>query len=142
MLPSGCPRSRLGPRGGYSTIEKHQLSLRSAGGSRIMRDHHDRVTLPVQLVEEVEHSLAAFRVEVAGRFVGKDHRWLVGQRAGERHALLLASAHFMRLVVKPVAKPNPLQQGSGSLPLFHNRHASEVERDSGRSPEPSDTARG
>jgi hypothetical protein len=42
------------------------------GYVRIMRDqYHSKLTLPVQVAEQVEHPLSAGRIEVSGRFVGQ-----------------------------------------------------------------------
>ena len=57
-----------------------------------MRDHDNGVTLPVQLVQEVEHSHSAFRVEVAGRFVGENYAGLLATvRASARAAVVRCS---------------------------------------------------
>ena len=81
------------------------------GDSRVVRDEDDReAVLEVELAEEIENLLARLRVEVAGRLIGDQKRAPVDQRAGDRDALLLAARELCRLVIEPVAQPDPLEE--------------------------------
>ena len=71
--------------------------------------------VPPRAVERAEdaHDLGAgVAVEVAGRLVGQDERRARDQRPGDRDALLLAAGELGRLVVEPVAEPDPLERGA------------------------------
>ena len=70
--PSGCPGWRQGRSGGHSAIAQHELPLGTLRGGRVMRHHDDRAAISMQFIQEIEHSLPAFVVEVPGRLVGQD----------------------------------------------------------------------
>ena len=63
-------------------------------------------------LEEFEHLLARAGIEIAGRLVGQNDGWVVGQRSCEGHPLLLADAQFARLVV---ACGRPGRRGPSSV---------------------------
>ena len=63
--------------------------------------------------EEREDLVARLAVEVAGGLVGEDDRRVLQERAGDRHALLLAAREARRLVAHPVAEPHLAQEGFG-----------------------------
>ena len=63
----------------------------------VVGDHDDgQPSLRVQLEEDVEDRPAGLRIEVAGGFVREDETRLRDQRAGDRHALLLAAGKLGR----------------------------------------------
>jgi len=60
-------------------------------------DHDDgEPPLRVQLEEDTEDRPTRFRIEVAGGLVREDETRLRDQRAGDRHALLLAAGQLGR----------------------------------------------
>ena len=62
------------------------------GDGRVVRHQDDgEPVLAVELAEEVENLLSRLRVEVAGRLIGDQEGAAVDERAGDRHALLLAA---------------------------------------------------
>ena len=63
-----------------------------------------------QRLEQPEHLLGGLRVEVAGGLVGDEDRRVVGERAGDRHALLLAAGRARRAACGLVGHPDLLQQ--------------------------------
>jgi hypothetical protein len=70
----------------------------------VVRDEEDR-RLPVLADQQHEllHLLAGLRVERAERLVHQQHRRLVGERAGDRHALLHAARQLARIRVRKSA---------------------------------------
>ena len=62
------------------------------------------------LGEQFHHLPAAMTVEGGGRFVGQDDARLVGQCAGDGHALLLSAREHRRQVVGPVANAEIVHQ--------------------------------
>ena len=66
--------------------------------------------MPVQGDQEVEHARAIRRIQVPGRFVGEEVLRSIRERAGDRHALLLASGELRRVVVRPVAETDLVDQ--------------------------------
>ena len=81
------------------------------GGDRVVRDHDDRLAELVDRAPQQPEDLGrGRRVEVAGRLVGEDHRGLGGERAGHRHALLLAAGQLGRPVSAAVGERHRLEQ--------------------------------
>ena len=56
------------------------------------------------------------RVQVARRFVGEHDRRIVGERAGERDALLLAARQLRGIVMRAAGQSDFLEQRRGALP--------------------------
>jgi hypothetical protein len=63
------------------------------------------VALAGQFVEQRHDLGAAVAVEGAGGFVGEDDMAAVHQRAGDRHALLLAAGQLVRRLPVRSARP-------------------------------------
>ena len=61
------------------------------GDVRFMRDQDDRVSLPVQVLEEHHDLFAGLGVQVSGRLIGQDDRGAVRQRARQRQPLTLSA---------------------------------------------------
>ena len=64
----------------------------------------------IVLAQEREHGAAGAGVERAGRLVGEDHVGLADERAGDRHALLLAARQLRRAVAGAVAEADALER--------------------------------
>src|SRR5262245_840714 len=67
------------------------LPLRKRGDGKIVRDDHDRVSLPVELGEELEYFVAGLGIESARGLVGQQKRRPIGQGAGDRDSLPLTA---------------------------------------------------
>ena len=66
--------------------------------ARGVRDHQERRTGLGHERKELLHHLVRCRlVEVAGRLVREDQLWPRRERAGDRHALLLAARQLLRI---------------------------------------------
>ena len=72
------------------------LALRHAGDREIVRDDDDRVTLTVQVDEELEDLVAGLGIQRARGLVGQEQRRAVGQRPGDRDALPLPARERIR----------------------------------------------
>ena len=55
-----------------------------------MGDDHHGGAVRLDAIEQLGDVLAVGAIEFAGRFVGQQQTRMVGQRAGDRHALRLA----------------------------------------------------
>ena len=53
---------------------------------------------------------------MGGRLVGQHQGWVLDQRPGDGHPLLLAAGHLVGSVVAPLAQPHLVQEGVGPLP--------------------------
>jgi hypothetical protein len=60
---------------------------------------------------------AAARVEIAGRFIGQEHRRLVDQRAGDGDALLLATGKLIGIMVGAVSESDDFERAHRLLAL-------------------------
>ena len=88
---------------------RNRTSSACAAAVGIVGDHHDGLTHRVDgVAQEAEDLGARSRVEVAGRFVGEQHRGPARERACDRDALLLTARQLRRAVVQPVAEPDGL----------------------------------
>ena len=89
------------------------------GKSLVVGCHQRSAALAADEVEELtEHRVGGVLVEVAGRLVGEHQRRLVGERAGDRNALLLTAGELGRTMVQTLSQserakqlPRPLMRG-------------------------------
>ena len=71
------------------------------------------IVTPISLVDraqQVEDLVRGGRVELAGGFVGEQNGRLVGERDGDRDALLLAARQAVRPVVGTFGQADSLEQ--------------------------------
>ena len=88
-------------RGDRAAVAKHQPRVGQRGELGIVRHQHQRGAAGAPDVEQQVHDVAAGRrVEVAGRLVGQHDRRIVGERARDRDALLLAARELRRIVMR------------------------------------------
>src|SRR2546423_15043857 len=99
---AGTARSRLRPCSsdrclalGAGYLETAVAHTERASGSlrdlRVVGDENDRLPVFVHAHKQLDDDLPDFCVEVAGRLVGPDHRWLMNQSPSHRDTLLLAA---------------------------------------------------
>ena len=74
-----------------------------------MSDGHERESLAVQALEEVEDVAARRGVEVAGRLVGEDHRRVGDQRAGDGDALALTARQRVGSAIGQRREPDAVE---------------------------------
>ena len=60
--------------------------------------------------QQIEHVAPVRAIEIAGRLVGEDQRRIVGQRARDRNALLLAARELRRIVMAAIVQPDFVEQ--------------------------------
>ena len=48
----------------------------------------------MESMEQLHHVLARGRIQVAGRFIGQQNRWVTGKGSRHRHSLLLAAGQL------------------------------------------------
>ncbi len=80
----------------------------------IVGHHQHRFALLNQALEQRHHRLGRAGIEVAGRLIGDDQGWVIGQGARNRHALLLAAGKVRRELIGLVADLYFLQQRHGT----------------------------
>ena len=81
---------------------------------RVVGHQHQRHAAFPGLAEQEVGDLPAGRlVEIAGRLVGDQHQRIGRQRAGNRHALLLAAGQLAGIVGDAVAEPDRLELARG-----------------------------
>ncbi|KAG1249133.1 hypothetical protein G6F68_013501 [Rhizopus microsporus] len=88
-----------------------------------MGHDHQRGAGAGQFLDHAEHFGHQFRVQRRGRLVEQQHFRLQGQRAGNRHALLLAARQLAREGIGLVGQAHPRQQRARLLLGLRARHA-------------------
>ena len=79
--------------------------MRDAGDLAVVgHDDHRGARKVGLLVQQLEDLHAGAEVELAGRLVGQQDRVAGGERARDRHALLLAARQLVREMVEPAAR--------------------------------------
>src|SRR3954469_25726662 len=77
-----------------AAVEEMDAAIGVAGVPRVVRDHRDRRTGAVQLLEQLHDRLAVLRVEISGGLVGQENGGLSGHRPGHGDALLLTAGQL------------------------------------------------
>ncbi len=75
--------------------------------------HQRGAVLLIEGKQQVADVLAGVTVEIAGWLVGKQHRRLTGEGAGNRHPLLLTAGQLPWVVAQPLAQTYSFKQGAG-----------------------------
>ena len=104
-LPHGLLNAVAALRLHYSSRPSCSRTTRSIlrGDALVVGRDQRRAALAADQVEELgEDDVGGMLVEVAGRLVGEHQRRLVGERAGDRDALLLAARQLRRAMVEPL----------------------------------------
>ena len=86
----------------------HAVGIRGHLG--IVRHQDDRDPFGIEGLEHLQDFDTGVRIQVAGGLVGQEQRRTVHQRPRNSHPLLLSAGHLRRLVVQPVAQPDPVQE--------------------------------
>src|ERR1041385_4858088 len=83
---------------------------RDRGNLRIVRDQRDRPALLAQLAEQIQNRFTRVRVEISGRFVGKNDFGFIHESARNRHPLLLSAGQLVRTMFAAVLQVHELQR--------------------------------
>src|ERR1051326_2419599 len=75
----------------------------------VVRDHHDGGAGVVDPGEQPNDLDGCVRVQVSGRLIGQQDQWTVHERAGDRHALLLAAGQLVGVAVLLAAEADQLE---------------------------------
>lgn len=75
--------------------------------------HHGLAVVAVDIGEDVHHLARRLRVERGDRFVGENHLGLLGQGAGDGHALLLAAGKGRGALPGEIGQADPRQRFQG-----------------------------
>ena len=83
------------------------------GRARVVGDHHERAPAGVDgVAQQRQHLAPGAQVERAGRLVGEQDLGLADQRAGDRHALLLAARELRRAMAGAIGQPDRGQRAA------------------------------
>ena len=93
-----------------SEVDLRRPAAHLAGEAHLVGDDDHRHAGGGELLHDVEHVADHLGVERRGRFVEQHHLGVHAQRAGDRHALLLAAGQPRRVLVGLVGETDPLQQ--------------------------------
>ncbi|CAN5295049.1 hypothetical protein BH23CHL9_BH23CHL9_07060 [soil metagenome] len=85
------------------TVAHDEDAIGVGGRPRIMGDEHDGLAQSIGRVpQQVKDFRSGRLVEVAVRLIGQEDGWSGGQRACQRHPLLLAGAQLVRAMLRLV----------------------------------------
>ncbi len=90
---------RVAVFGNPALVDKDQARRHFFGKADFMSDDDHRHPFFGQILHDLQHFVAQLRIERGGRLVEQHHFRLHRQRAGNRHALLLAARQFRRVMV-------------------------------------------
>ena len=80
--------------------------------------HHGAAPFLLQANNEIKHRVRVFTVEIAGRFIGQQERWSVGQTPRDRNPLALAAGKLGREMIEPILETDQPQQLARVLASF------------------------
>ena len=78
-------------------------------------DHEGELAGVAQPVQQVNDLILALAVQVAGRLVGQEEGWVVGERASDRDPLALADGELSGTMCGAVREADFLDQASARL---------------------------
>src|SRR6266540_532469 len=93
-----------------ATVHEDHPVRRRPGEPHLVADHHHRHPGRGQVAHDVQDLADHLRVQRRGRLVEQDELGVHGQRAGDRHALLLAAGQLRRHLVRLVLDADPGEQ--------------------------------
>ncbi len=94
---------------------KMNRAARVRGDVAFVGHQNDRVAPLIKIFEQRHDFVAGLGIEIPGRFVRQNDRWLVDQSARDRDALALTAGQFVRLMMDPIAQANVDQRLFGAL---------------------------
>ena len=122
VLSHGCRFHRHGLIAHHQTVAQRDDAVRMRGQRGVVRHHHQRRAFPpVEFQQQFEHLLAGLAIQIAGRLIGQQNRRLRDERAGQRHALLLAAGKLHRIVVQAVRQADAREQFPRARGHFRTR---------------------
>ena len=93
-------------------VAQRDAPVRPGGEVEVVRDEHERRAAPgVHSQQDVDDVLPVGRVEIAGGLVREEQARLVGQRAGDGHALLLSAGELRRVMMPAPGQSDLVEQG-------------------------------
>ncbi len=107
---SGGPDSSTPP-----AVEEADPVRHLPGEAHLVGRHQDRDAAVGELADDREHLADQLRVQRGGDLVEQQQPRAHGERAGDRHALLLAAGEPVRVGVGEAGQPDPAQQLAGAL---------------------------
>jgi len=123
MRESPFDAARHGPldarRDGYRAwpdrpaVAQGQADVGERGQVGVMSDEQQcRAARALDAQQQVHDVTAGRRIQIAGRLVGEHDDRIVGQRTGERDALLLAARELRRVMVSAIGQSHLVEQPS------------------------------
>ena len=107
--------SRGSPASTITPASMNTTRRRLPGEAHLVGDHHHGHAVGGELAHDGEHLADHFRVERGGRFVEQHELRMHGQRAGDRHPLLLAAGQLRRIASALSPRPTRASSSAASL---------------------------
>ena len=113
---------------GDPSVDQVDQPVRHVGDVALVGDDHHRHAVFLHVLQHAHDVARGGRVERAGRLVGEQELRLRDQRAGDRHALLLAARQLRRQVLSAIREPDPIEVLERDRVALFARNALVVER--------------
>src|SRR5882762_8810312 len=97
------------------SVAEYHHAFRKLCDVMLVRHHHDRQSLVVQILKNLHDLHRSPAVKIARRLIGQQNRRPVHQRARHRHTLLLPAGHLRRVMLRPVGKSDHRQRLDGAF---------------------------
>ncbi|KAG1253932.1 hypothetical protein G6F65_017245 [Rhizopus arrhizus] len=104
-------------------MHEHAAVAHFARKAHFVRNHQPSHAIGRQLAHHRQHFVDEFGVQRRCDFVAQQRQRLHGQRAGDRHALLLAAGQLFRPRVELVRQAHAGQHGARQVGRLRFRHA-------------------
>jgi hypothetical protein len=98
-------------RSRITAVAKRDSPCAGVGDVLIVRHNQDRRSEPlVQIPDQRQNVLSGLGIEISGRLICEQDRWIDGQRPGNGHALALPARQLVRNVIEAGAQLDQLEQ--------------------------------
>jgi hypothetical protein len=95
----------------------------------VVGNHADCGTGLVEILEQLHHGIAVFRIEVSGRLIGEKYQRTPYECPGDRNPLLLPSGELAGEVFRAMGHPDPFERFVGAGFTFCGPHPTIRERE-------------
>jgi len=99
-----------------SRVAESHNAIGISGNIWIVGYHQHRdPTLAVEPSDDLHDFSGVLRIEISGRLIGQQNRWIIDQPARDSDALSLATRKLIGIVLLPSLKPDLREQQPGTI---------------------------
>jgi len=101
---------------GMAQLFQADTAVGRGSDMRLVGNHDEGLVAgTLQFAQDIEYLFTCGRVEITGRFIGKQHSWTVDESAGDSDALLFSTRKTSRRIFQALAKADPFEQFARAL---------------------------